>query len=55
MVTALYELAIMGSPSDDQIQKVESYLSEGLKAFGLTLGKEYGGPMSQDKKSESLS
>lgn len=40
MVTALYELAIMGSPSDDQIREVELHLSEGLKAFGLTLGKE---------------
>lgn len=40
MSTVLYELALMGLPSDDQIREVEHHLSKGVEPFGLTLGKE---------------
>lgn len=36
----LYELAIMGSPSDAQLSELELFVSETIKHFGLRLGKE---------------
>lgn len=40
MSTVLYELALMGLPSDDQVREVEQHLLKGIEPFGLTLGKE---------------
>src|SRR5437773_2154025 len=38
----LYELALMGSPSDGQIGAVEACLSQVTNSFGLSLGIEVG-------------
>lgn len=40
MSAVLYELALMGLPSDDQVREVEQHLLKGIEPFGLTLGKE---------------
>lgn len=37
---ALYELAVMGSPSDAQIAEIDKFISEIIGAFGLRLGQE---------------
>jgi TIR domain len=37
---ALYELAIMGAPSDPQIEELKEYISEIIENFGLHLGQE---------------
>lgn len=39
---ALYELAIMGAPSDTQINELAQHLSRTIELFGLELGKEVG-------------
>lgn len=36
----LYELAVLGSPSDDQLSKLELVVSETIQHFGLRLGDE---------------
>jgi hypothetical protein len=38
----LYELALMGDPTDDEIASVEACLSKVIGAFGLRLGAEVG-------------
>jgi hypothetical protein len=40
MSTVLYELAMMGMPTDSQIRELEEHLSKGINPFGLTLGSE---------------
>ncbi len=39
-VTVLYELAVLGSPSDAQLEELEALLANAVATFGLTLGKE---------------
>jgi hypothetical protein len=39
---ALYELAIMGAPSDGQIDELRAHVSDVVEAFGLRLGGEVG-------------
>jgi hypothetical protein len=39
---ALYELAIMGAPSDAQINELKTHVSVVVEAFGLRLGNEVG-------------
>lgn len=36
----LYELAVMGSPSDDQVRELEHLVSQAVLKFGLRLGHE---------------
>jgi hypothetical protein len=38
----LYELALMGAPSGDQISAVEACISEVISSYGLSLGTEVG-------------
>src|ERR1700744_5305670 len=38
----LYDLALMGDPSDDQIAALEACLSSVLAAFGLRIGADIG-------------
>lgn len=39
---ALYELALMGAPSNEQIDELAQYLSQVIEPFGLHLGHEVG-------------
>lgn len=39
---ALYELALMGSPTDEQIKELAECLSSAIDSFGLRLGEEVG-------------
>ncbi len=39
-MTTLYELAIMGAPSEDQIAELRTYTSQVVELFGLRLGDE---------------
>lgn len=39
---ALYELALLGAPSNEQIDELAQYLSEVIEPFGLHLGQEVG-------------
>jgi hypothetical protein len=41
-LTFLYELALLGAPSKEQISDLEQYVSEAIKPFGLQIGKEVG-------------
>lgn len=38
----LYELAVLGAPSDEQIGELEHFVSQALLPFGLQLGQEVG-------------
>lgn len=38
----LYELALLGSPSKEQIGELEQFVSETIEPFGLQIGKEVG-------------
>lgn len=38
----LYELAILGAPSDEQIRELERFVSQSLLPFGLQLGRDVG-------------
>lgn len=39
-MTALYQLAVMGSPSDAQIAELEKYINKAVDLFQLKLGRE---------------
>jgi hypothetical protein len=39
---ALYELALMGAPSNEQVSEVAQCLSTAIEPFGLRLGEEVG-------------
>src|SRR5262245_28849485 len=39
---ALYELALMGAPSNEQVDELARYLSQVIEPFGLRLGQEVG-------------
>ena len=39
---ALYELALMGAPTDEQIREMAECLSSAIDPFGLRLGEEVG-------------
>src|SRR4026208_1683893 len=41
-VSYLYELALLGSPSPDQIRALEGLLASSLEGFGLRLGDSVG-------------
>jgi hypothetical protein len=38
----LYELAILGAPSDEQVSELEQLITQAVKPFGLSLGSEIG-------------
>jgi hypothetical protein len=39
-LTFLYELAVLGAPTDEQVSELESYVSHAVQMFGLQLGRE---------------
>lgn len=39
-MSPLYELGVMGTPSDQQIRELEQLVSQAIEKFGLRLGKE---------------
>lgn len=39
-MSPLYELVVMGGPSDEQVRELEQLVSQAIKKFGLSLGKE---------------
>ena len=43
---ALYELALMGSPSTDQVDALKQNIEEIVRPFGLSLGAEIGWSLS---------
>lgn len=40
MTSSIYELAVMGSPSDDQVAALEAMIKPAVSAFGLKLGTD---------------
>ena len=43
----LYELAVLGDPTDEQLDEIEKLVSQGVEAFGLKLGNEVGWSIKQ--------
>jgi hypothetical protein len=39
-VAILYELAVLGAPTEEQVRDLEALVSKAVRAFGLTLGDE---------------
>ena len=36
----MYQLAVLGSPTDEQVRQLEELIAEAVKLFGLRLGQE---------------
>ena len=39
-LTTMYQLAVLGSPTDEQVRQLEELIAEAVKLFGLRLGQE---------------
>ncbi|MAY39044.1 MAG: TIR domain-containing protein [Spongiibacter sp.] len=39
-MTTMYQLAVLGSPTDEQVRQLEELIAEAVKLFGLRLGQE---------------